>query len=123
MSASGIFEVNIEPQKDENAPVGRMLINKKYTGDIEGTGIGQMISKRTDSGTAVYFAIEEFQGVVDGKTGAFTLVHNGYMSSEDQSLDIKILEGSGRGELGNISGSMEIIQDEGEHRFVLQYEL
>ena len=122
MSAHGIFEVNLEPQKDENAPVGRMLINKKYTGDIDGTGIGQMISKRTDNGVAVYFAIEEFEGSVDGKTGSFTLVHTGYMSGETQSLDIKILEGSGRGELGDISGSMDIIVEEGEHKFVLHYE-
>ena len=122
MSAHGIFEVNLEPQKDENAPVGRMLINKKYTGDIDGTGIGQMISKRTDNGAAVYFAIEEFEGSVDGKTGSFTLVHTGYMSGETQSLDIKILEGSGRGELGDISGSMDIIVEEGEHKFVLHYE-
>ena len=123
MSAHGTFEVNLEPQKDENAPVGRMVINKKYTGDIDGTGIGQMISKRTDNGVAVYFAIEEFEGSVDGKTGSFTLVHNGYMSGETQSLDIKILEGSGRGELGNISGSMDIIADEGGHKFVLLYEI
>lgn len=123
MTASGIFEVKLEPQKDENAPAGRMIINKKYSGDVEGTGIGQMISKRTDSGVAIYSAIEEFEGSVDGKPGSFTLIHNGYMSSETQSLEIKILHGSGSGELANISGSMDIIQKDGEHKFVLNYEL
>ncbi len=121
MSASGTFEVNFEPQKDENAPAGRMIINKQYTGDVEGAGTGQMISKRTDSGTAAYSAIEEFEGAVDGKNGSFTLIHNGYMSSEIQSLEVIILPGSGSGELKNISGSMEIIQQEGKHKYVLTY--
>ena len=123
MSASGTFEVNLEPQQDENAPAGRMIIHKKYTGDLEGTGAGQMISKRTDGGAAVYSAIEEFEGTVNGKTGAFTLIHNGYMSSETQSLDIKILDGSGSGELANISGTMDIVQTDGEHKYILDYEL
>ena len=123
MSTSGTFEVNLEPQQDENAPAGRMIINKKYSGGIEGTGIGQMISRRTDGGVAVYYAIEEFEGSVDGKTGSFTLIHNGYMSSETQSLEIRILQGSGGGELAGISGSMDIIQNDGEHTFVLRFEL
>lgn len=123
MTAKGTFEVNIEPQKDEIAPAGRMLINKQYTGDINGTGIGQMISKRTENGVAAYFAIEEFEGSVNKITGSFTLVHNGYMSSVEQTLDVKILNGSGKGDLENISGLLEIIQEEGKHEYVLTYEL
>lgn len=123
MSAQGTFDVSLEPQEDKSAPVGRMLINKKYSGDAEGLGIGQMISKRTNNGIAVYSAIEEFQGSVDGKMGAFTLIHSGYMSSETQSLDIKILAGSGSGELKGISGSLDIIKENDNHKYVLTYEL
>lgn len=123
MTASGFFEVNLEQQLDESAPVGRMIINKKYTGDIEGTGIGQMISKRVDGGAAVYSAIEEFVGTVRGKSGSFTLVHIGHMSKEIQSLDVNILEGSGKDGLKDIAGEMEIIQEGGEHKYVLTYEL
>lgn len=123
MTAKGTFEVNLDPQKDENSPAGRMLINKKYTGDLNGTGIGKMISKRTENGIAAYAAIEEFEGSVSGARGSFTLIHNGYMSSEVRSLEVKILKGSGKGELENISGSMEIIQREGKHDYILTYEL
>ena len=45
------------------------------------------------------------------------------MSNETQSLEVNILEGSGKGELKNISGSMEIIQQENKHKYVLAYEL
>ena len=123
MSAKGEFEINLEPQKDEDAPVGRLIIKKTYTGNITGSGIGQMISKRTENGSAAYYAIEEFIGKVNGKKGAFTLLHKGFMSKESQSLDIVILKGSGKGELKNISGSMKIIQDGGKHSYELEYKL
>ena len=79
MSANGTFEVQLTPQEDAEAPVGRMLIKKSYVGDMSGSGVGQMISKRIEDGAAVYFAIEEFSGTVMGKSGGFTLLHKGYM--------------------------------------------
>jgi len=121
--ASGIFEVTLVPQDDSEAPAGRMTIKKKYSGKLVGTGIGQMISKRTQGGVAAYAAIEEFEGDVAGKAGSFTLIHNGYMSSEAQSLKIEILEGSGQAELEKISGALEITQQAGQHNYVLTYEL
>jgi hypothetical protein len=123
MHAKGTFEVDLTPQADADSPAGRMVIDKNYLGDMNGSGIGQMISKRTVSGAAVYYAIEEFSGSVKGKSGAFTLIHKGYMSKESQSLEVVILEGSGSGELENISGSMVIVQDANGHTYELTYEL
>lgn len=122
MLAKGQFEVSLEPQKDEN-PVGRMLINKTYSGDLVGSGVGQMISKRSSTGEAVYYAIEEFSGQIEGKVGSFTLIHSGSMSKTSQSLSVVILAGSGEGELKNISGSMKIIQEGGSHSYVFEYAL
>jgi hypothetical protein len=123
MSAKGSFEVNLTPQDDADSPAGRMVIDKIYLGDIKGSGIGQMISKRTHNGAAVYFAIEEFSGSIEGRNGAFTLIHKGYMSKESQSLEVVILEGSGTGEFETISGSMVIAQDAEGHTYELTYEL
>ncbi len=105
MSVSGTFDVKLEPQSNQDAPAGRMTIFKSYTGGLSGKGVGQMISKRTEGGAAVYAAIEEFEGKVEGKAGSFTLFHNGYMSSSRQSLDVVIVEGSGTGELEGIQGA------------------
>ena len=82
-----------------------------------------MISKRTENGTAVYYAVEEFSGSLNGKSGGFTLVDSGYMNEESQSLEVTILEGSGTGELEAITGSMRIIQDADGHEYELTYEL
>jgi len=123
MSAKGKFEVNLELQNDDVAPAGRMLINKSYSGGLEGSGVGQMISKRTENGVAVYYAIEEFTGKVDGKIGSFTLVHKGVMNKDSESLEVLILDGSGAGELESIAGSMIIIQEGGVHAYELKYDL
>ncbi len=123
MSAKGVFEVDLEPQADACAPAGRMILNKSYQGDMTGSSIGQMISKRTDNGTAAYYAIEEFSGSVEGVSGAFTLVHQGRMNKDTQSLEVTILPGSGSGDLATIAGSMAISQDANGHRYELRYEL
>ncbi len=123
MAAKGTFDVDLTPQDDGDFPAGRMLISKNYAGDMVGSGTGQMISKRTDDGTAAYFAIEEFDGVIDGKTGSLTLTHRGFMSSATQQLEVLILPGSGTGQLSGISGSLSIEQDESGHRYELSYAL
>lgn len=122
-SVNGSFDVAMEPQKDSDAPVGRMLIKKQYSGGLSGSGIGQMLSKHTESGIAIYVAIEEFEGSLGGKVGSFTLVHNGFMTADSQTLEVKILQGSGSDELENISGSMEISQADGGHQYTLTYQL
>lgn len=123
MTASGSFEVKMEPQEDTDAPAGRMVLRKEYSGDVIGHGIGQMLSKRTSGGAAAYSAVEEFLGSVSGEKGSFTLIHNGFMTSDTQKLEVYILPGSGAGELSNISGTLEIIQENGIHKYVLNYEL
>ena len=122
MSVSGTFEVKLEPQSDESAPAGRIVIHKEYSGGMVGKGVGQMISKRTEGGVSVYSAIEEFEGAVNGKAGSFTFFHNGFMSASKQSLEIVIVEGSGTRELKGILGRLAIIQENGKHSYVLEYQ-
>ncbi len=122
LTAKGMFEVNLDAKNDDAAPAGRMIINKDYTGDMVGTGIGQMISKRTESGAAAYYAVEEFSGTLANKKGSFTLLHEGAMDSDSQSLQVTILSGSGTDELASITGSLEIIQEDGKHSYVLSYQ-
>ena len=123
MLTSGIFEIKLDQVKYDSPPVGRMIISKEYSGGMVGTGLGQMISKRTDSGTAIYSAIEEFAGVIDDKKGSFTLLHKGSMSNSQQSLEITIVDGSGTGEFKGISGAMSIVQEKGSHSYELDYSL
>ena len=123
MSVSGSFDINLEPQQDAQAPAGRMLIDKKYSGELEGTGVGQMISKRTEGGASVYSAIEEFSGTLEGKKGSFTLFHIGTMSASTHELKVSVVEGSGSGELEGITGDLSITQQDGGHFYTFNYQL
>lgn len=123
MSEIGTFEVTLSPQQDDVSPAGRMLIHKEYSGILTGVGQGQMISKRTSSGNAVYSAIEEFEGLVEGKKGKFTLIHQGVMSAEKQELTIYILSGSGSEELIGIEGNLAITQKDNKHYYEFTYTL
>lgn len=121
MLLTGSFEISLEEKQDKQAPAGRMLINKKYSGGLEGSGIGQMLSKRVEGGASVYAAIEEFEGTVNGKKGSFTLFHTGFMSKSSQKLNITVVEGSGKGELEGIDGTLTITQDNGIHTYRFEY--
>lgn len=123
MAVAGSFDITLTPQPEDDAPAGRMLINKLYSGGMQGTSVGQMISKRTDVGVAVYSAIEELNGIIAGKHGGFTLFHTGFMSATKQTLDITIVEGSGSGEFSGISGQLTINQENGKHYYELDYKL
>lgn len=123
MVAEGSFEVRLTPQQDTDFPAGRMLIDKDYAGGMSGTGKGQMLSKRTEGGAAAYCAVEEFSGTVDGRSGSFTLIHRGQMGAHGQSLEVEILEGSGTSDLAGIVGTMTIVQDDGGHRYKLEFAL
>ena len=121
--AKGDFDINLDVVKNDLPPAGRMLITKHYRGALEGQGLGQMISKRADSGVAVYAAIEEFSGQLEGKTGTFSLIHSGYMDASQQDLSIQIIEGSGTEALTGIRGELSIIQEGDKHGYLLEYEL
>ena len=123
LKAIGKFDVKLDPQSDDAIPAGRMLINKTYSGDMQGSGAGQMLSKRMDNGVSIYCAFEEFEGSVNGKKGSFTLQHSGYMASDEQSLEIDIIKGSGAGELASIIGALYITQTESGHEYELIYSL
>lgn len=123
MLAKGEFTVEVVPQNDGEFSAGRLTINKIYSGDIAGTGKGQMISKRIENGPAAYFAIEEVTATLGGKTGSFTLLHKGFMDANGTELNITIMPHSGTGDFAGITGTYNIIQQDNKHFYELQWEL
>jgi hypothetical protein len=126
--ASGTFDVKIIPQKDEgvgDATIARMSIDKQYHGDLEGTGLGQMLAGMAaevkDSGA--YVAIERVRGTLRGRSGSFAVHHRGVMTRGAQDLTIIIVPDSGTGELTGITGTMTIDIRDGKHFYGLDYSL
>lgn len=118
--AAGTFEVTLSPQPASSptpgATLGRMLLDKRYHGDLEGTAQGQMLSAGTGTqGSAGYVAIEHVVGRLHGRNGSFVLQHHGLMNRGTPQLSIVVVPDSGTGELQGLAGTMDIRITEGRH--------
>jgi Protein of unknown function (DUF3224) len=127
-AAHGTFEVKLQPLPMEGFEreemLGRMSIEKRFQGELEGTSRGQMLTIGTPiTGSAVYVAVERVTARLAGKEGTFALHHNGVMNRGDGSLNVRIAPDSGTGGLTGISGSMAIRIENGAHFYTLEYTL
>jgi len=125
--ATGTFEVKLSPQADEHNSgtlMGRLLIDKTFHGDLDGTSKGQMLSAGTAvKGSAGYVAMEQFTGTLSGRKGSLVFQHSGTMNRGAAQLTLTVVPDSGTEELTGISGSMEIIRDMGNHSYRFAYTL
>ena len=126
--ATGTFEVNMTPQtnddKDAGAAVGRYLLDKKFSGDLEGTSKGEMLAIGTPvQGSAGYVAMEQVTGTLGGRKGTFGLQHSGTMTRGAGQLTITVVPDSGTGQLAGLSGRMDIKITDGKHFYDFEYSI
>lgn len=126
--ASGTFEVRLAPQDlsgpGQAAGLGRLFIDKQFQGDLEATSTGEMLSALTPvEGSAGYVALERVTGSLHGRTGSFTLQHNGLLARGAPALTITIVPDSGADQLEGIAGTLDIAIEGGVHRYKLDYTL
>jgi hypothetical protein len=127
LHAAGPFDVKVTAQDDKSDDplLGRLVLDKQYHGDLEGTGKGQMLTAGTAiKGSGAYVAIEKFTGTLKGHSGTFILQHQGIMAQNIPQLSVAIVPDSGTGELKGIAGKMTInIAPGGKHTYDLEYTL
>lgn len=119
--------MTITPQKDEgigDPTVARMAIDKRYHGELDGTGLGQMLASMGEvKGSGVYVAVERIRGTLLGRKGSFAVSHRGTMTRDAQELSIAIVPDSGTDELTGIAGTMTIDIKAGKHLYAIDYTL
>jgi len=126
--ARGTFDVKVSPQAAEekvgDPTVGRLALDKRFHGDLEATGKGQMLAVATDvKGSAGYVAMERVTGTLKGRIGSFALQHSGTMTRGTPGLAITVVPDSGTGGLAGIAGSMSIEIADGKHSYDFEYTL
>jgi len=94
-TASGTFDVRIEPVEHDQAGIGRMSLSQTWHGGLSGTGAG--------------------------REGGFAFQQFGTMDAGGQQLTYAIVPGSGTGDLAGITGTLDLTIVDGEHRYVLTY--
>ena len=124
--AAGTFDVKLAPQSAAHADseIGRMSIDKRFHGDLEGTSKGEMLAVQTGTkGSAGYVAMERVTGTLAGRTGTFVLQHSGTMTRGEPHLDLTVVPDSGTGQLEGLKGRMTIDIRDGKHFYGFEYEL
>jgi hypothetical protein len=125
----GPFEVRVTPQPADARPaaafLARLSLDKRFSGSLEATSVGQMLANApSPEGSAVYVAIEQVTGSLDGRSGSFVLHHTGIAERGANTLTITVAPDSGTGDLAGISGMMKIdIAADGSHSYVFDYTL
>lgn len=129
MQATGEFEINLQPldafaKGTAGINLGRMSIDKTFRGELEAQSQGEMLSAMTTvEGSAGYVAIEQVNGMLQGKRGTFVLQHFGSMNRGENRLVLEVVPDSGTGELANLSGEMRINIEDGKHFYEFEYTL
>lgn len=127
--AAGPFDVKLAPldpyNKDAEASLSRMSIDKEFRGDLAATSRGEMLAVGTAiKGSAGYVAVERVTGALHGKRGTFALQHNATMDRGVPALNIIVVPDSGTGELEGLSGKMNIIIAKGgKHSYEFDYDI
>ena len=126
--ATGTSEVQMRPQGEGDvaigASLGRMSLDKQFSGDLQAIGKGEMLTARSDTPTsAAYVAIERVTGTLQGRSGSFVLVHRGVMTASGQTLLIEVVPDTGTGELMGLSGTLGIRIEGGKHFYDFEYDL
>lgn len=127
MQATGTFTVKLEPQSPAHADsgLGRMSIDKQFSGDLEAHSLGEMLAYRSAvDGSAGYVAMERVIGTLHGRRGAFVLQHSGTMDRGAATLVVSVVPDSGTDGLAGLVGKLAIhIDAQGGHSYAFDYSL
>lgn len=124
--ARGTFHVTIQPGDAElDGAVSRFELSKTFHGELDGSGIGLMLSAGDpQAGAAGYVAMETVRGRLGEREGSLVLQQFGTMRDRSQVLHYEVVPGSGSGQLTGITGTLRLtIDEDGTHRYELEYDL
>ena len=118
MTVTAQYTVAITPGEPLLEGTGRFGFEKTWTGGLEGTSSGLMLTGGDPaSGSAGYVALEVFTGTLDGRRGSVTFQQSGAMDGREPDLLYLIVPGSGTEDLAGVRGSVTVegIDDDGVH--------
>jgi Protein of unknown function (DUF3224) len=128
MQIKGTFEIQMTPEApystDDGISIGRVHFEKRFSGELEATSIGDMIGVRGPVATSGgYVCIERVTGTLAGKRGSFVLQHNGVMDRGNASLSCTVVPDTATGELAGLRGKLAIDIVDKRHHYTFDYEL
>lgn len=123
-TSRGQFTITMAaPTSDLDGATHRFAFTKQWSGDLEATGRGVMLSGGDPAtGNAGYVAIELVEGTLGGRRGTFLLQQFGDLDEGRETLHYQVVNGSGTGELAGLAGRLDLeIVEDGVHHYVLEH--
>ena len=113
-----------EPYDDRDGTVlGRIHITRTFHGDLDGESSAELLTARTETGSASYLALDRVAGRLGDRSGSFVLAHHGTVSAAGGANAASVVPDSGTGELAGLRGRGSIaVADDGTHTLTLEYE-
>lgn len=126
--ATGLFDIKLQAEGlslvAEATGLGRLSLDKQFSGDLQATSQGEMLSFRSATqGSAGYVAMERVHGSLHGRSGSFVLQHSASMAQGQSTQSITVVPDSATDALQGLRGSMQISIDNGQHSYRFVYQL
>lgn len=107
----------------DGTALGRIRITRTFEGELEGQSSAELLTARTDAGSAAYVALDRIACRLGDRSGSFVLAHHGSVSAAGSANAASVVPDSGTDELAGLRGRGSISVDEdGTHRLELDYE-
>jgi Protein of unknown function (DUF3224) len=113
-----------EPYDDRDGIVlGRIRISRTFEGDLAAESSAELLTARTEAGSAAYVALDLIVGRLGDRSGSFVLSHHGTVSAAGAATSASVVPDSGTGELAGLRGRGSIsVAEDGTHTLMLDYE-
>ena len=100
-----------------------MSLAKTFSGELTGTSNGEMWATETGvEGSGGYVAIEKVVATLNGRSGSFTLIHQGTMRrGAEFQMRIVVVPDSGSEQLAGLAGTMTIRIEKDKHFYDFDY--
>jgi hypothetical protein len=129
LRATGTFQLGWDEKSPydtaEGATLAMVTATHEFQGDIDGSGVVELIKAMTPMPTSAgYVGMERVIGSVNGRAGSFVLQHSAISDRGDRMLNVVVVPDTGTGELTGISGRLDIeVAPDGTHKYILDYAL
>jgi hypothetical protein len=97
--------------------LSRASVKRAFTGDVEGEGILEYLMSYDDS-KAHFIGYERVMGRLGQRVGTFVLQHEGIFEGDVARSSVSIVEGSGTGDLAEITGKGSYEADSSEQHLM-----
>jgi hypothetical protein len=93
----------------DRAKLTKASVQKKYSGDIDGTSVTEWVMAYSPDGTATFVGIERISGTVGGREGSLVLQHVGAFADGAATAELTVVSGTGK--LDGVSGDGDFRAD------------